>query len=221
MREARILSVQAGLPRTMVGIHATGSPDKPWQTGIFKAPVYGHVWLGTLNLDGDAQADLSVHGGPHKAINAYPSEHYPYWKQTLHLPDMPYGAFGENFTTSGLLEDEVCIGDVFHAGEALVQVSQPRQPCWKIERRWEIQDFGARMKQTGKTGWYFRVLREGYVEAGNTLVLTGRSFPQWTVATAYAIMRNRRTDATAARELARCPALSPRWQENLIAATPG
>lgn len=221
MKETRILSIQVGLPKTINGQDATGSTDKPWQTGIFKTPLCGPVWLGKLNLDGDAQADLSVHGGPHKAVNAYPSEHYPYWKQTLHLPDMPYGAFGENFTTGGLREDEVCIGDVFKAGEAMVQVSQPRQPCWKIERRWGIKDFSARVKETGKTGWYFRVLQEGYVEAGNTLILTERSFPQWTVAAAYVIMRNRRTDVTAAHELARCSALSPRWQENLITAKSG
>lgn len=221
MKETRILSIQAGLPITMNGSHATGPADKPWKTGIFKTPVCGPVWLGKLNLDGDAQADLSVHGGPHKAVNAYPSGHYPYWKETLHLPDMPYGAFGENFTTSGLQEDEVCIGDIFQAGEALVQISQPRQPCWKIEQRWGIKDFGTRIKETGRTGWYFRVLQEGYVETGNPLVLMERSFPQWSVATAYLIMRNRRTNVIAARELARCPALSPRWQENLVTAKSG
>ncbi|TVL98943.1 MAG: MOSC domain-containing protein [Candidatus Brocadia sp. WS118] len=221
MKETKILSIQVGLPITLNASHATNVTDNSWKTGIFKTFVSGPVWLGRLNLTGDAQADLSVHGGPHKAVNAYPSEHYPYWREKLHLPDMTYGAFGENFTTGGLLEDGLCIGDVFQAGEALLQVSQPRQPCWKIERRWGTKDFGALMKQTGKTGWYFRVLQEGYVEAGNPLVLMERSFPQWTVAAAYVIMRNRRTDVTAARELARCPALSPRWQENLIPAKSG
>jgi len=216
MKEAKILSIQVGLPKTLGETETTDSTDKSRMTGIFKTAVCGPVWLGKLNLDGDAQADLSVHGGPHKAINVYPSEHYSYWKQELHLSDMPYGAFGENFTTSGLLEDEVCIGDVFKVGGAVVQVSQPRQPCWKIERRWGIKDFAVRIKQTGKTGWYFRVLQEGYVEAGNTLVLIERTFPQWTIATAYVIMRNRKTDFKAAQALAQCPALSPRWQENLI-----
>lgn len=216
MEKTKILSIQVGLPKTIDGTHATDPTDKPWTTGIFKTPVCGPVWAGKFNLTGDAQADLSVHGGLHKAINAYPSEHYPYWKQHLHLPDMAYGAFGENLTTSGLLEDKVCIGDIFKAGEVIIQISQPRQPCWKIERRWRIKDFSTFVKQTGKTGWYFRVLQEGYVDAGNTLVLTERSFPQWTVATAYMIMRNRRTNVKAALELACCPALSPRWQENLI-----
>jgi MOSC domain-containing protein YiiM len=128
---------------------------------------------------------------------------------------MPYGAFGENFTTCGLLEDEVCIGDVFKAGETIVQVSQPRQPCWKIERRWGIRDFVVRIKQTGRTGWYFRVLQEGYAAAGNIFALTERPFPQYTVAIAYGIMRNRKTHSKEAQALAQCPALSPRWQENL------
>lgn len=215
MKEAKILSIQVGLPKTFDRAEAASSPNRSWTTGIFKTVVSGKVWLSKLNLAGDAQADLSVHGGSHKAVNVYPSEHYPYWKQDLHLPDMPYGAFGENFTTCGLREDEVSIGDVFKVGSAVVQISQPRQPCWKIERRWNIDDFSARIKQTGMTGWYFRVLQEGDVEAGNDFILVERPFPRWTVSIAYAIMRNRKTDITAAQELAQCPALSPRWQKNL------
>lgn len=215
MKESKILSIQVGLPKTLRVANTTSLSEKPWTTGIFKTVVCGPVWLGKLNLEGDAQADLSVHGGQHKAVNVYPSEHYASWMQEFCLSEMPYGAFGENFTTCGLLEDEVCIGDVFKVGEAVVQISQPRQPCWKIERRWGAKDFSLRIKQTGKTGWYFRVLQEGYVGTGNTLVLIERPFPQWTVARAYIIRRNRMTDVKAAMELARCPALSPRWQENL------
>lgn len=216
MKETKILSVQVGLPKTFDGANATDSSDKPWTTGIFKTTVSGPVWLGKLNLSGDAQADLSVHGGPHKAVNVYPSEHYPYWKQALHLAEMPYGAFGENFTTFGLLEDEVCIGDIFKAGKTIVQVSQPRQPCWKIEHRWGIRGFVVHMKETGRTGWYFRVLQEGYAEAGNVFALIERPFPHYTVTVAYNIMRNRKTDSKAAQSLAQCPALSPRWQERLL-----
>ena len=143
--------------KTLNGTTETKSNEEPWTTGIFKTTVCGPVWLGKLNLAGDAQADLSVHGGIHKAVNVYPSEHYSYWRQDIHLPDMPYGAFGENFTTYGLLEDEVCIGDMFGIGDAVVQVSQPRQPCWKLERRWGIKDFVIRIKETGRIGWYLRV----------------------------------------------------------------
>ncbi|MEP9411556.1 MAG: MOSC domain-containing protein [Candidatus Brocadia sp.] len=215
MKEARILSIQVGLPKKHDEAETDDSAGKPWLTGIFKTAVCGPVWLGKLNLDGDAQADLSVHGGPHKAVNVYPSEHYSYWKQEISVQDMSYGAFGENFTTCGLREEEVCIGDVFKVGGAVVQISQPRQPCWKIDRRWGVKDFSLHIKQTGKTGWYFRVLQEGYVGAGNTLVLIERPFPQWTVTRAYYIRCNRKADIEAARALSRCRALSPRWQENL------
>ncbi len=146
MKEAKILSIQVGLPKTLDKAEATSSSDRSWTTGIFKMAVNGKVWLGKLNLAGDAQADLSVHGGSHKAVNVYPSEHYPYWEQNINLPDMPYGAFGENFTTCGLREDEVCIGDVFKVGNTVVQISQPRQPCWKIERRWNIDDFSEKIE---------------------------------------------------------------------------
>ena len=135
--------------------------------------------------------------------------------QDLPLSDMPYGGFGENFTTQGLLEDEVCIGDVFKVGEAVVQVSQPRQPCRNLSRRWQIKDLPLRIQQTGKTGWYLRVLQEGHVESGNNLILAKRPFPQWTVAKANLIMQHRRTNFLAAQALSRCPALSPDWKKNL------
>ena len=218
MKQTKILSVQVGLPKTLNGTTETNSTEEPWTTGIFKTTVCGPVWLGKLNLAGDAQADLSVHGGIHKAVNVYPSEHYSYWRQDLHLPDMPYGAFGENFTTYGLLEDEVCIGDMFGIGDAVVQVSQPRQPCWKLERRWGVKDLVMRIKETGRTGWYFRVLKEGYIEAGIDLTLRELPFPQWPVAMANAIMLNRKIDTESALKLAQCPALSPRWQETLRSA---
>lgn len=218
MKEASLLSIQVGLPKTIVRTEKTDIIDKPWTSGIFKTAVSGKVWLSKLNLDGDAQANLKAHGGPHRAVNVYPSEHYLYWKQDLHLSDMPYGGFGENFTTQGLLEDEVCIGDVFKVGNAIVQVSQPRQPCRNLSRRWQIKDLPQRVRCTGKIGWYLRVLQEGYVESGNDLILIERLFPQWTVAKANLIMQYRRTNFLAAQTLSRCPALSPDWKKNLSIA---
>ena len=220
MNEARVLSIQVGKPTTFSGADSLDPMNNPWTTGIFKTTFDGPIWLGKFNLDGDGQADLSVHGGQHKAVNVYPSEHYPYWKQDLHLLDMSSGAFGENFTTQNLLEEEVCIGDIFKVGEAVVQVSQPRQPCWKLSCRWKIEDLATRVQQTGKTGWYFRVLQEGFVEAGIDLILTERPFPQWTIGTANRIMHHRKTDFAAAQVLAQCPALSPRWQESLLKWVP-
>lgn len=213
--EAKLLSVQVGISRTVGRTDATNPMDQVWTTGFFKDPVVGPVFLGHVNLAGDVQADLDNHGGPEKAVNVYPAEHYPYWEQILGLANLPRGAFGENFTIEGILETDVCIGDVFEIGGALVQVSQPRQPCWKLARRWRMKDLALRVQQTGRTGWYFRVLREGYVQAGATLRLTNRSHPEWTVAVANDVMHNRMHDVNAARAFSACSSLSIRWRENL------
>ncbi len=213
-----LLSIQVSLPRHF-GVEGAPDPmDRPWTTGFFKEPVEGPVWLGRTNLVGDGQADRKNHGGPDKAVLAYSAEHYPIWRVELNRPDLPYGAFGENFTIAGLTEETVCIGDVYAIGEARVQVSQPRQPCWKIARRWRIKDLTARVRETGRTGWYLRVLEEGYVEAGMPVELLERPFPQWTVARATEIMHRRNEDREAAMALAACPALSAVWRESLITA---
>ncbi len=210
-----IVSLQVGLPRVVEVKDLTAFSDQAWTTGFFKLPVTNPVWLGKLNLDGDAQADLQNHGGLDKAVNVYPIEHYPYWTETLPLKDLPSGAFGENFTTDGLSESEVCIGDTFQIGESLVQVSQPRQPCWKLARRWGVQDLAIQFQETGRTGWYFRVLSEGFVKAEDKLVLVDRPYPQWTIATANLIMHHQKKDIDAARQLANCPTLSSRWRVKL------
>ncbi|TAK52175.1 MAG: MOSC domain-containing protein [Gammaproteobacteria bacterium] len=211
----QLLSIQVGRPQALGHAGAALWPDRPWTTGFFKVPVAGPVWLGRENLAGDGQADLRHHGGPEKAVNAYPSEHYPYWAAELGALELPRPAFGENFTTAGLLEAEVCIGDVFELGTALMQLSQPRQPCWKLGRRWRIPDLAWRVQQSGRTGWYFRVLREGEVEAGQTFQLHERPHPQWTVAAANEVMHLRQHDLAAARALADCPALATSWRESL------
>lgn len=210
-----IVSLQVGLPRVVEG-RDTGNPShQAWTTGFFKCAVNDLVWLGRLNLDGDGQADLENHGGLDKAVNVYPIEHYSYWMQALSWNELVPGAFGENFTTEALTENEVCIGDTFQIGEALVEVSQPRQPCWKLARRWGVQDLALRFQNTGRTGWYFRVLREGFVQANHTVVLVNRPYPQWTIAAANLLMHHRTEDREAARDLANCPALSSRWRMKL------
>lgn len=210
-----IASLQVGLPRVVEDGDVSNSSVQAWTTGFFKRPVNDLIWLGRLNLDGDAQADLENHGGLDKAVNVYPIEHYSYWRQTLSLNALVPGDFGENFTTEALSENEVCIGDTFEIGESLVQVSQPRQPCWKLARRWGIKDLALRFQNTGRTGWYFRVLREGFVQANHTVVLISRPHPQWTIAAANLIMHHRTEDRDAARALANCPALSSRWRMKL------
>lgn len=209
------MSIQVGLPR-MLGREDAHEPlDRPWTTGIFKSPIAGTVWLGRLNLVGDGQADLKVHGGPHKAVCVYPAEHYPLWRGELDLWEMPYGSFGENFTTGGLLESEVCIGDVFAVGTALVEVSQPRSPCRKLAWRWQVSDMVARVLASGRTGWYLRVLREGEVQGSDELLLMQRPCPEWTVERATRVMHRDKANLDAARALAACPALAPGWWESL------
>lgn len=210
----KLLSIQVGPPKTLESPNFSGGL-KTWTTGIFKETVNAAVFLRFTNLDGDGQADLVNHGGVDKAVNVYPIEHYPYWREKLNIPALTNGAFGENFTTSGLLETDICIGDTFTLGEAIVQVSQPRQPCWKLALKWQIKDLALQVEQTGKTGWYFRVLREGIVKADDELKLIEQRFPQWTIEAANQIMHHRKDDLSASAELAACPLLSESWKRSL------
>lgn len=195
-------------------------PNSQWTTGFFKKPIEGLIWLGKYNLSGDGQADLKYHGGLEKAVLAYSADHYPSWSIELGNLELPYGAFGENFTVSGLTEETVCIGDTYAVGEAHLQISQPRQPCWKISRRWGIDDLEARVKITGRTGWYFRVLKEGYIEPGLPLILLDRPFPHWNIAYTYRTMLRRDEDPHAAIQLASCPLLSANWRSMLSQKAP-
>jgi MOSC domain-containing protein YiiM len=167
--DMRLISVNVGLPRVVM------SNGDPVSTGIFKEPVVGRVMLRTLNLDGDRQADLSVHGGPSKAVYVYPSEHYDYWKHELPEMKLPWGMFGENFTTVGLFESELNIGDKFRVGSAIVMVTEPRMPCYKLGIRFGRSDIVKRFLASERTGFYFAVLQEGEVEAGDPIELTERS----------------------------------------------
>jgi MOSC domain-containing protein YiiM len=151
------------------------SNGEPVSTGIFKEPLPGRVMLRTLNLDGDRQADLSVHGGPSKAVYVYPSEHYDYWKRELPDIELPWGMFGENFTTAGLFESELNIGDKFQVGSAVVMVTEPRMPCYKLAIKFGRPDIVKRFLASERTGFYFAVLREGDVGAGDPIQLMERS----------------------------------------------
>jgi len=215
MNTPNVISIQVGLPKAL-GVKGASNPmDRPWTTGFFKTPIAGKIWLGSTNLQGDGQADLKNHGGVEKAVLAYSAEHYPTWRGSLELPDLPYGAFGENLTIADQTEFSVCIGDIYQLGEAQIQVSQPRQPCWKLSRRWRIRDLAIQVQQNGRTGWYFRVLKEGNIEPNLPLILNERPYPQWTIALANQIMHQDKKDQESAAELAACPALSSNWQQTL------
>ena len=221
MNAPLLVSIQVGLPRVYGRPGADDWMDQPWQTGFFKEPADGPRWLGQTNLADDGQADRVNHGGPDKAVLSYAAAHYPGWRQELARPDLPHGAFGENFTIDGLNEDAVSIGDIFCLGDALVQVSQPRQPCWKLARRWRIKELTALVERSGRTGWYLRVLEEGEVRPGLPLTLLERPHPAWTITRATDVMRNRHQDRVAAGQLAGIEELSASWRDRLAEAAAG
>jgi MOSC domain-containing protein YiiM len=161
----KLISINVGLPRIV-----TVNGD-PVSTGIFKEPVAGRVMLRTLNLDGDRQADLSVHGGPSKAVYVYPAEHYDYWKRELPGMNLSWGMFGENFTSAGLFESDVNIGDRFSVGSAAVMATEPRMPCYKLGIKFGRADMVKKFLASERTGFYFAVLQEGEVGAGDPIEL--------------------------------------------------
>ena len=169
--DAKLISVNVGLPGIVM------SNGDPVSTGIFKQPVAGRVMLRTLNLDGDRQADLSVHGGPSKAVYVYPAEHYDYWKRELPGMDLSWGMFGENFTSAGLFESDVNIGDRFSVGSAVVMVTEPRMPCYKLGIKFGRADMVKKFLASERTGFYFAVLQEGEVGAGDPIELVEKTDP--------------------------------------------
>jgi MOSC domain-containing protein YiiM len=172
----RLISVCVGVPRE------ADWKGKPVTTGIFKQPVDGRVMMRSLNLDGDRQADLTVHGGAEKAVYAYPVEHYAYWRQEFPNDELPWGAFGENLTVEGLLESEVNIGDRFRIGTAEVMVTQPRFPCFKLNLKFGRDDMVKRFLNSRLSGIYFSVVQEGEIGAGDAITVVSRDEHNVTVA---------------------------------------
>jgi MOSC domain-containing protein YiiM len=182
------------------------------QTGIFKESVTDALELGVLGFTNDVQVNRKYHGGPDKAVCAYAFEHYGFWSELLER-ELPAGSFGENFTLSGLLEDEVHIGDVFQVGSARVQISQPRQPCGTLAARFGIKDFVKQVVDSGMTGWYFRVLEPGTVRAGDHLELQMRG--EVSVQAANLVMHHKNVPREKMETLLAQPALSQAWRDQL------
>jgi MOSC domain-containing protein YiiM len=207
----KLVSVNTGLPRE-VSWHG-----KNVTTGIFKQPIDGRVALSRLNLDGDRQADLSVHGGEHKAVYCYPIEHYDYWKRELLRQDLPLAIFGENFTTEGMLEETVHLGDQFSVGSAQVVVAQPRLPCYKLGIRFQSDDMVKRFLASGRTGFYLAVIREGVVGAGDEITVIARdpnAVPVSEITRLFRVERFSADDVAAARRALRVAALPESWKEH-------
>ncbi|WP_090586352.1 MULTISPECIES: MOSC domain-containing protein [unclassified Paenibacillus] len=203
-----VISVNIAQPRPLA------YQSKFISSGIDKKPVQGSMQLSFTNLDGDGQADLVHHGGPDKALCAYPQEHYAYWERELDKT-LGYGAFGENLTVAGLVETDVHIGDIFQWGEAVIQLSQPRQPCFKLSARHGVPKLPKLLEETGYTGYYFRVLREGAVSAQEPLQLLERHPMAVSVESANQVMHKDKRNADAIRRLLELPELSESWQDTL------
>ncbi|MFO3703775.1 MOSC domain-containing protein [Xanthomonas codiaei] len=183
------------------------------RSAIDKRAVPGPVRVGIDGLDGDEQGDRRVHGGPDKAIHHYPRDHYAAWRSELgaHALLEAAGAFGENLSSRGLTEAEVCLGDRFALGTAVVEVSQVRQPCWKLSDRFSVRDMARRVQDTGRTGWYYRVLQPGVVAAGDTLALQERPHPHWSLSRLQQLLYARVVDEAAIAEVLTLP-LVPSWR---------
>ena len=202
----KILSVNVGLPR-----------EVSWQgkfvtTGIFKEPVKGPVMLRTLNLDGDGQADLTVHGGVSKAVYAYPSEHYAFWRTEFPEMNLSWGMFGENLTSEGLLEDAVYIGDRFRVGQTELMVTEPRMPCYKLGIKFGRADIIKRFLASRRTGFYFAVKREGKVGAGDAIELVGREQQAISVAAVTRLYAFQKGDFETLRRAVEVEALPENWK---------
>lgn len=205
----KLISLNVGRPR-MVAYQG-----KNINTGIFKEPISGPVQLRALNLDGDRQADLTVHGGPHKAVYAYPSEHYPYWRGELPGMDLPWAMFGENFTTEGLAEDDLHIGDRFQIGSSIVMVRQPRIPCYKLAAKFQRDDILERFLLSGRSGFYFSVEKEGSAANGDTFELLNRDQDAITISEMNRLFVREKYNQDLLHKAVQTAALPESWREYL------
>jgi MOSC domain-containing protein YiiM len=202
----------------LLALSVGGPREVAWQgetvvTSIFKDRVAGVRRVAGINIDGDRQSDLSVHGGQYKAVYAYPSEHYPLWRRELAEPDLAFGGFGENLTTEGLAERDVCIGDRFRIGTAEFAVTQPRQPCFKLGIRRHRLDMVRLFYKSGRSGFYFSIAREGDVQEGDAIEVVARDERKLSIATTVDLKYSEKPDVGLLKIAAAHPALSPSWRE--------
>jgi len=206
----KVVSVNVGLPREVLWKGMTV------QTAIFKAPIAGVVAVRQMNLAGDQQADLSVHGGSEKAVYGYPAEHYEYWRGQLPDISFSWGAFGENLTTEGLWEDTLFIGDLFRVGSAVLRVTQPRMPCYKLQLRFDRDDMIKRFLVSGRSGFYFSVIEPGDVGAGSKVEVLYRDPQSVTVADIMSLYLGQRRDPKLLQRAMNVSSLPENWKTQLL-----
>lgn len=206
---ASLISIQVGRPRQ------ASWRRRRFLTGMQKAQVKGPVAARRLNLDGDEQADLTVHGGPDKAVYLYPSEHYEFWRVKLERPDLTWGGFGENLTTCGLDEREVAVGDQLRIGSALFEVRQPRTPCHKLAYQFDRPDIIKAFWKAGRSGFYLSVVEEGVIQAGDDILIRQTAHPRITIAQLLALLREATVDLDLVRRAIECETLPEPWKISL------
>jgi MOSC domain-containing protein YiiM len=205
----KLISVNVGLPREIM------VSGKTVRTSIWKYPLQGRIHVSTLNLDGDEQSDLSVHGGIDKAVYLYPSEHYSYWRTQLSDVELPWGTFGENFTSEGILEDQIKIGDRIRVGSAEFMVTQPRMPCFKLGIRFDRRDMVKRFLASKRTGLYLAVVREGEVENGDAIEFTEKQETGVTITDIVNLYSTDSQNQDLLRRATDLPALPQSWKDYL------
>lgn len=210
-----LISLQVG-QRTEYEFTRRNGQVEHWQSAIAKTAVAGTVQVSQTGLAGDEQADTQSHGGIDKAVLAYASAHYDFWRDELPEKAWRHGGFGENLTITGLDETTVCLGDLYRIGEVELEVSQPRQPCWKLCRIWEQPDLAQRVVKNGRSGWYLRVRTPGVITAPIPVELIDRPLPEWPIDRANRLMYGQDPDQAAAEQLANLPQVSLAWREDLI-----
>lgn len=210
-----IRSIQIGQVVTAGNPESKDIRDRLWTSAFNKKPTDATVTVNSLGIVGDEVADTRFHGGPDKALLCYDARHYEQW--VIEHPElaMSGGAMGENLTLDGHSESDVCIGDVYDVGTCRLQVSQPRQPCWKMARRWGVKTLVKEATQTGRTGWYVRVLTAGKITAGDELRIVERPNEKWTIARANDILFGREFDRIAVFELMNLPELADAWKADI------
>lgn len=216
LRLGRLLSVQVGQVQSL-GTPAAENPlGRPWRSAFLKSPISGLVRATTLGIDGDQQADTRHHGGPDKAVLMYSADHFPHWR-AFGLAKMAGGGFGENLTVSDFAEPQVCIGDRLRIGTALFEVSQPREPCSNINRRWGRRGVTEEVAQTGRGGWYLRVIDVGTLETGDEVHLVSRPFPKLSISLANDAGYGRNRDSRVLEALIACDALTDNFRRRVRA----